>query len=227
MIAQLASPSPVIADADTGYGGPVMCDRTIKLYHQAGIAGLHVEDQQLTKRCGHLLGKELVSREEYATRVQAMVNARKQVQSDIVIIARTDAVQKYGIDEAINRMKLAISIGADVAFVEGITTEEEAKKVVQDLSPTPLLLNLVANGVTPRWSAAEAQRMGYQICIFPCANFVPAMIAMERSMKALAASGSDVAACESVSVRDFFVGVGLNEVMAIDQAAGAAAFKNV
>lgn len=119
MIANLNPGVPLIADADTGYGGPNMVARTVAAYHRAGVAGFHIEDQIQTKRCGHLGGKEVVSVDAFEQRVRAAAQARESLHSDIVIIARTDALQTHNFDEAVRRLKLAINAGADVAFLEG------------------------------------------------------------------------------------------------------------
>ena len=119
MIANIDPQIPLIADADTGYGGPNMVARTVGAYHRAGVAALHIEDQVLAKRCGHLDGKKVVGVEEFTQRILAAVQARETLNSEIVIIARTDALQTHSFDEAIKRLKAAITVGADVAFLEG------------------------------------------------------------------------------------------------------------
>ncbi|EXK48050.1 methylisocitrate lyase [Fusarium oxysporum f. sp. melonis 26406] len=101
MIASLSPFTPVIADADTGYGGPIMVARTVEQYSRSGVGALHIEDQVQTKRCGHLAGKVLVDLKEYLARIRAAVQARRRIESDIVIIARTDSIQKHGYEEAL------------------------------------------------------------------------------------------------------------------------------
>jgi 2-methylisocitrate lyase-like PEP mutase family enzyme len=118
MIASLSPSTPLIADADTGYGGAIMVGRTVTGYIRAGVAGLHLEDQVVNKRCGHLKGKQLVDVDEFASRIRAAVLAREQSGGDIVIIARTDALQGFGYDEAVKRLRAAVAAGADVAFLE-------------------------------------------------------------------------------------------------------------
>lgn len=156
MIASLDPTVPLIADADTGkpnlslskspladivltsgFGGPGMIARTVTQYDRAGIAGLHIEDQIQTKRCGHLLGKILVSREEFLTRIRAAVAGRNNIPggSDIVIIARTDSLQSLGVDEAIQRLIDAREAGADVGFLEGVQTKEDIERAVKELAP--------------------------------------------------------------------------------------------
>jgi 2-methylisocitrate lyase-like PEP mutase family enzyme len=139
MVCSLDPTVPVIADADTGFGGPAMIARTITQYARAGVAGLHIEDQVQTKRCGHLLGKQVVLREEFVTRIRAAVIARDSIPgSDFVIIGRTDSAQVLGMDEAIARLKLAADAGADVCFIEGVKSKELLESTVKALAPKPV-----------------------------------------------------------------------------------------
>ena len=160
MIANIHPTVPVIADADTGYGGPNMVARTVAKYARAGVAALHLEDQVQEKRCGHLLGKEIVSREIYFSRIRAAVNARNDLGLDILIIARTDSRQTYGFEEAYERLRGAVEIGADVTFPEAMNSKEEAAEMVRRLGNTPCLLNMVPSGVTPEITVEEAQKLG-------------------------------------------------------------------
>lgn len=117
-----------------------MVARTIYQYHKAGVAALHIEDQVQTKRCGHLMGKQVVPVEEFLMRIRAAVAAREAIPggSDIVIIARTDSAQVLGMDEAVRRLQLAAEAGADAAFIEGVKTKELLEKTVKALEPTPV-----------------------------------------------------------------------------------------
>ena len=144
MVCSLDPTCPVIADADTGFGGPAMVARTVTQYARSGVAGLHVEDQVQSKRCGHLLGKQVVSREEFVTRIRAAVIARDSIpgDSDFVIIGRTDSAQVLGMEEAIIRLKLAADAGADVCFIEGVKSKELLESTVQALAPKPVSLKL-------------------------------------------------------------------------------------
>jgi methylisocitrate lyase len=128
---------------DSDEADPIMITRTIQQYARSGVAALHIEDQVQMQRCGHLQGKQLVSTSEFLIRIRAAVAARHAVNSDLVIIARTDALQSLGYNDSIARLQLAREAGADVGFLEGITSEEEARAVVQDLAPWPVLLNMV------------------------------------------------------------------------------------
>jgi 2-methylisocitrate lyase-like PEP mutase family enzyme len=145
-----------------------MVGRTTAQYMQAGIAAFHLEDQVQTKRCGHLRNKELVDEEIFLSRIKAAVNMRAQTAGDVLIIARTDALQSLSFDAALDRLKKkAVAIGADVAFLEGIASAEQAKRACQELSPTPVLLNNVAGGLTPKWTVQEAEELSFKIVIYP------------------------------------------------------------
>ncbi|KAJ7621301.1 carboxyphosphonoenolpyruvate mutase [Roridomyces roridus] len=198
MIAGLDTRVPVIADADTGFGGAAMCARTTSLYCAC-------RNQVQQKRCGHLSSKQLVPLEEYLVRIRAAANARATLESDIVIITRTDALAVAGFDEAIARAKAAVVAGADVAFIEGLTSRADAERAVKELAPTPVLLNLATGGLTPELDCTRAKEMGFKLVYFP-----------------IKAQGTDISACGGLSVKGFFEMVGLNEVMAIDAQAGGA-----
>jgi 2-methylisocitrate lyase-like PEP mutase family enzyme len=166
MVCSIEPSMPVIADADTGFGGPANVARTVQQYARAGVAALHIEDQVQTKRCGHLMGKSVVSREEYLTRIRAAVLARDQLQGplgDFVIIARTDSAQVLGMEEAVERLKLAADVGADVCFIEGVKTQELLEKTVAALAPKPVLVNVISGGLTPSFTSQEAESMGAKI----------------------------------------------------------------
>ncbi|PSK56045.1 2-methylisocitrate lyase, mitochondrial [Elsinoe australis] len=227
MIASLDPSVPVIADADTGFGGPLNVARTVRGYIDAGVAGLHLEDQVANKRCGHLGGKELVSREEFWVRIRAAVRARRESRRDIVVVARTDALQGQGFEEAVERLKGAVREGADVAFLEGVRTEEEGRKFCEAMGSTPCFLNVVAGGVTPNFSKEDAHRMGYKIVIWPIVALTEAYVGVERAMKELKGSGQ-VATREDGKggIRDIFGICGLDKCREFDEAVGGISYKN-
>lgn len=223
MIATIDPSVPLIADADTGYGGPINIARTVEMYARSGVAGLHLEDQVQTKRCGHLAGKELVDEATFVSRIRAAVAARKRMGSDIVIIARTDALQGLGYDDALKRLRAAREAGADVGFLEGMTSREMLRKANEDLSPWPLLLNMVEGSVTPHVSAEEAQELGFRIIIYPLAAMAPAYQAIYDGMKKVKETGR-MDHDPKMTVRFLFGEMGLEESMAIDSAAGGKSF---
>ena len=200
-----------------------MITRTIQQYARRGVAALHIEDQVQTKRCGHLQGKQIVSTAEFLIRIRAAVAARQAIGSDIVIIARTDALQSLGYGEAIARLKLARDAGADVAFLEGLTSKEQARAAVRDLAPWPVLLNMVEHGATPSISVAEAQEIGFRIVLFPFAGLAPAYKAMKEVYQRLKTNGVTGAEAQMTPKQLFEVG-GLKEDLEIDARAGGTAF---
>ncbi|KAI1085806.1 Phosphoenolpyruvate/pyruvate domain-containing protein [Whalleya microplaca] len=189
MIAGLDRDVPVIADADTGFGGPLMVARTTEKYILQGVAAFHIEDQATTKRCGHLMGKELADTNTYVSRIRAAAAARARMGSDIVIIARTDALQSLGYAEAVARLRAAVAAGADVAFLEGMRTKEQMEQVVRDLAPTPCFLNMVSGGVTPLVNARKAQELGYRIIIWPIVGMTSVYLAMRELCRELKDTG--------------------------------------
>ena len=200
-----------------------MITRTIQQYARSGIAALHIEDQVQTKRCGHLQGKQVVPATEFLTRIRAAVAARQTIASDIVIIARTDSLQSFGYAESLSRLRLAREAGADVGFLEGITSKEEARQIVKDLAPWPVLLNMVEHGATPGISASEAQEMGFRIVIFPFAGLAPAYKAMKQVYTKLKKEG--VTGAEALMTpKELFEVSGLSRDLEIDANAGGTAF---
>src|SRR5580704_12532861 len=152
--AQLTAQSttlPLLCDADTGFGEALNVERTVRLFESAGVAGIHLEDQQLPKRCGHLSGKALVTPEEMAAKIRAAVAARRD--ADFVIIARTDARGVNGFDDAVRRAKLYRQAGADAIFPEALETPEEFASFAKAV-PAPLLANNTEFGRSPNLDVA-------------------------------------------------------------------------
>ena len=223
MIASLSPSTPLIADADTGYGGPIMVSRTVCQYARAGVAALHIEDQVQEKRCGHLLGKELVSREVYYARLRAAVQARDEMGSDMMIIARTDARQSYGHDEALQRLKDAVQIGVDAVFLEAMQTREECRQVCREFGNTPVLLNMVPGGVTPTLTVDEATEMGFRIMIFPALSMMPIIRSIREELQHLKEHGITRSDNDAGGIKDAFNLCGLQECVEINQKAGGKA----
>ncbi|PFH59815.1 hypothetical protein XA68_11863 [Ophiocordyceps unilateralis] len=214
---------PLIADMDTGYGGPIMAARTVEQYIRSGVAGAHLEDQVLTKRCGHLAGKKVVPREEYYTRIRAAHAARVRLRSDFVLIARTDALQTLGYDECIERLRAARDLGADVGLLEGFQSKEQAAQAVRDLAPWPLLLNSVENGASPTITVDEARQMGFRIIIFSFACLAPAYRAIRDTLTLLKTKGVVGTPKDLTPVRLFEV-CGLKHSVSVDVEAGGLSF---
>ncbi|KII95636.1 hypothetical protein PLICRDRAFT_96724 [Plicaturopsis crispa FD-325 SS-3] len=229
MVCSLNPTMPVIADADTGFGGSAMVARTVRQYNSAGVAGMHIEDQVQTKRCGHLMGKQVVSREEFVMRIRAAVIARDEIPggSDFVIIGRTDSAQVLGMDEAIARLKLAADAGADVCFIEGVRSPELLKSTVAALAPKPVLVNVISGGLTPSFTCSEAEEMGAKIIIFSLVSCVAAVHGIRAAMRSLKKTGTDFTSAQGMDPKAFFEVMGLNEVIDLDMRAGGSAFQVV
>jgi 2,3-dimethylmalate lyase len=155
---------PVIADADTGYGGVLNVQRTIRQYQRAGVAAVHIEDQEFPKRCGHLDGKSVIPVEDMVRKVRAAVDARTD--PDFVIIVRTNALAVTGWDDTMRRCREYVTAGADLLFVEAVRTPEEAAAVAGKFG-VPLVYNFVETGKSPLIPAAELERLGFKMVIYP------------------------------------------------------------
>ncbi|THC94284.1 hypothetical protein EYZ11_006220 [Aspergillus tanneri] len=216
---------PLIADMDTGYGGPLMVSKSVQQYIQAGVAGFHIEDQIQNKRCGHLAGKKVVAMEEYVTRIRVAKQTKDRLHSDIVLIARTDALQQHGYNECIKRLQAARDLGADVGLLEGFTSKEQAQQAVQDLAPWPLLLNMVENGAGPVITVKEAQEMGFRIMIFSFASLAPAYLGIKGALERLKNDGI-TGIPDGLSPKRLFEVCGLMDSVRIDTDAGGSGFAN-
>jgi len=209
-----ASGLPLIADADTGYGGPINVRRTIRAFEAAGVAGVHIEDQQWPKRCGHLAGKTLIDENEMASKVQAAVDARRD--SDFVIIARTDALSVEGFERALERGKVYEEAGADVIFIESPTTMEELTAIPKHFE-IPTLLNHGSSGKTPYLTVDEMRNVGFKIAIYPNFVILAAIRAVERTLAELKSTGSVKGLLNEVaSFTDMVELVGMREIQELE-----------
>ncbi len=181
-----ASHLPVIADADTGYGNALNVARTMQMFERIGVAGLHLEDQQFPKRCGHLDDKTLVSVEEMTHKIRVARQSLKD--PHFVLIARTDAIAVEGFDAAIKRAKHYLSAGADMIFVEAPQSEEQIQKIAE-LIPEPKLINMFAGGKTPLVPIAKLQEWGYSIVIIPSDLQRAAIFAMQNTLQEIKKQG--------------------------------------
>jgi len=155
---------PVIADVDTGYGNALNVYRTVREFEKAGVAAVQIEDQVMPKRCGHFAGKQVVPREEMIGKIKAALDAR---QDDLVIIARTDAREPLGLEEAIERAEAYAEAGADVTFVEAPRSREELELIGRRLARrAPQVVNLMEGGLTPLVELADLERMGFKIVLY-------------------------------------------------------------
>jgi 2-methylisocitrate lyase-like PEP mutase family enzyme len=207
---------PVIADADTGYGNPLNVIRTVGAYEAAGVAGIHIEDQVAPKKCGHLEGKLIIPAEEMAAKVRAAVEARTQ--PEFVIIARTDARAVEGLERSLQRGRMYREAGADVLFIEALTSEAEAEEAVRAFPDVPLLFNWAEGGKTPPISLDRLQELGYRIVIFPISTLLAATGAMRRILHEIAGQGTPAAVLgELPTFAEFVDFIGLPEVHEAEQ----------
>jgi 2-methylisocitrate lyase-like PEP mutase family enzyme len=174
---------PVLADADTGYGNELNVTRTVHEFESAGVAGIHLEDQVSPKRCGHLDGKQVIEPDRFVSVIRAAVEARSS--PEFVIVARTDAVAVHGLDEAVDRANAALDAGADVAFVEALTSLEQVVAVPK-LVHGPCLLNIVPGGKTPVNDLSQAEELGYRIAICPALLLGATVMVGDMVLKELA-----------------------------------------
>ncbi len=174
-----AAPVPLFADGDNGHGGPLNAARLTRLYEQAGVACIQLEDQVFPKRCGHMENKELVSTSEAAAKIRAAVGARDN--PDFKVMARTDARGPHGLDEALRRGEAYLNAGADILFIEAPRSEEELITIAKTFPHVPLVANMVEDGKTPYLDAPTLQEMGYKIVIFP----VSALLCVTERLQSL------------------------------------------
>jgi 2-methylisocitrate lyase-like PEP mutase family enzyme len=183
---------PVISDADTGYGGPLNVRRTVQQFEKTGVCAIHLEDQEMPKKCGHLEGKQVVSSGEMVDRLKAALDARTD--ENFLIIARTDARATHGLAEALERGHRYAETGADVVFVEAPEGVEELQKIGRSFRDIPLLINRGGGGKTPALSGAQLEKMGFRIVIFPGDTQKAAGKAMIHLLKILKDTGNTTSA---------------------------------
>lgn len=173
--------SPLMADADTGYGGLINIKHTVRTYESEGVTAIQIEDQEMPKKCGHTPGKRVVSRKEANARIEVASNSRRA--DNMWVIARTDSFATHGIEEAIDRCKDFKKAGADVLMIDAPGSLQELKRIGDELHDSVLLLNMTPQKgfVTPHVTNAEAKAMGFSIIIYPGLFAYPALGAMERN----------------------------------------------
>jgi 2-methylisocitrate lyase-like PEP mutase family enzyme len=208
-----ASGLPLIADADNGYGGVLNVRRTIQGYERAGAAAVHLEDQVIPKRCGHLAGKQLVPVEEMTAKIRAAADARTD--RDFVLIARTDAIAVEDFDAALERAARYREAGADVLFVEA-PNMEQLPKIAPRLK-APLLYNMAASGKTPFLGKDEIERLGFKIIIYPNWMMLAAIKAASQVLATLKETGTIAGIARDVpSFKEFFDLLGMAEVQDLE-----------
>lgn len=202
---------PVIADADTGYGGVLNVQRTIRDYERSGVAAVHLEDQEFPKRCGHLDGKQVIGVSDMVSKIKAAVDARND--PDFTLIVRTDALAVTSWDDTIDRCWQYIDAGADVLFVEALRSRNEAEAITK-LFPVPLLYNLVETGKSPLYNISELEDIGFKIVIYPVSALLTVCNVVSNVMSELKQFGSTEHLVENmVSVTEAFDMVGLSDML--------------
>ena len=179
---------PLIADADTGFGNAINVIRTVREYIAAGVAGIHLEDQVMPKRCGHVAGRLVIPLEEAVGKIRAAADARDAADPDFVLVARTDARGASGgsLDEAIRRANAFLAAGADLAFIEGPTSEDEVRRICREVQG-PVFYNMT--GVSPRFTLDELRALQIAVCISPNAMLRSALAAMHDLAAQMKAEG--------------------------------------
>ena len=211
-----ATTLPVFADADTGYGGMLDVQRTIRLWEEAGASCLHLEDQSLPKKCGHYAGKQLISRHEMVQKLRAMVDARQD--PDFFIVGRTDAIAVNGLDDAIARLIAYAEAGADGLYADAVESTEQMQEISRQLKPLgkPLLFNMVTSGKSPRLTLKQIGELGFGFALCPVEPLLAMHKAVKDMMETFLRSGGDVSAIAHMltpfeEYNDF---VGLHEAIA-------------
>lgn len=208
--------TPLIADADTGFGGLLNVDHAVKGYERAGAAAIQIEDQEFPKRCGHTPGRRVVPMEDMVRKIRVAAAARDS--RDFLIVARTDARTTLGLDEAIRRGEAFAEAGADILFIESPESEEEMAIICSRLKGTPLLANMVEGGRTPVLPRDQLESIGYQISIHPGSAFMAAAAAYNSIYDTLLATGATLGTkVPLLPFADMNVLVGFEQVWAFEK----------
>lgn len=181
--------TPLCADGDTGYGGLLNVQHTVRGYERAGAVAIQLEDQEFPKKCGHMLGRRVVPMADMVAKIRVASDSRSD--PDFKIIARTDARTTLGLDEALRRAEAYLKAGADLLFIESPESVEEMQKIGRTFD-APLVANMVEGGRTPVLDAAALQKIGYRLAIFPALGFLSAAAAMQDAFAGLKKRGSSV-----------------------------------
>lgn len=208
-----ASGLPVLVDGDTGYGEALNVMHMVRVFEDAGAAAVHIEDQLLPKKCGHLNDKKLADPADMTAKIHAAVRARR----DLVVVARTDAAASEGLDGAVARAQRYVEAGADVIFPEALTTPEMFRAFAERMPGVPLLANMTEFGRTPFLTAAEFEALGYRIVIWPVSALRCAARAQEELYAAIRRDGSAAAMLPRMQTRaELYATIGYADYEALD-----------
>lgn len=212
-----AAKSPVIADADTGYGGLLNVRHTVRGYEAAGVTAIQLEDQEFPKKCGHTPNRRVIPTEDMVQKIRVASDARSS--SDFLIIARTDSRTGHGLDEALRRMEAYSKAGADILFVESPESEAEMVKIGKHFDK-PLLANMVNGGRTPMLPADRLKKLGYSIAIFPATGFLAVAASLRSAYQELQDAGTSTGATPMVTFAEFNELIGFPDVWAFEKKYG-------
>lgn len=206
--------TPVIADADTGYGGLLNVAHTVKGYERAGVAAIQIEDQQFPKKCGHTPNRPVISKDDMVKKIKVACDARTD--PDFLIIARTDARTGLGLQEAIDRAAAYGEAGADILFVEAPESVQEMSQICQSLDK-PLLANMVTGGKTPVLPGNELKALGYTIAIHPAAGFLSCAAGLDKAYSDLQKHGTVTEDTPMYVFTEFTNMIGFPEIWAFEK----------
>jgi methylisocitrate lyase len=178
---------PILVDIDTGYGNPLNVWKIVKDLERIGAKGIFLEDQVWPKRCGHMAGKTVIPKEDYILKLQAAIDAREN--NEFIIVARTDSLAQFGVEEAIERGKEYKRIGADVIFIEAPKTIDEMELISKEIK-APLLANMIEEGITPNLTADQLRKMGFRMVVFPLSALYSATFAIKQTLQTLKKTGT-------------------------------------
>ena len=178
---------PILVDIDTGYGNPLNVWKIVKDLERIGAKGIFLEDQVWPKRCGHMTGKTVIPKEEYILKLHAAIDARED--NEFIIVARTDSLAQFGIEEAIERGKEYERIGADVIFIEAPKTIDQMELIAKEIK-APLLANMIEEGITPNLTADQLRKIGFKMVVFPLSALYSATFAIKQTLQTLKKTGT-------------------------------------
>ncbi len=206
---------PVVADMDTGYGNPLNVIRTIEECLSLGVAGVILEDQEWPKKCGHMEGKRVIPLEEHVQKLKAAIHARGE--DDLILIARTDAREPLGFDEAVRRGLAYRDAGADVIFIEAPRSVEELEQIARAIPDALLFANMIEGGKTPFLSATELEQLGYKIVVFPLSALFSAAKSVLHTLQTLREQGTTTGAPDFLSFHEFEKVIGLQRFRELER----------
>jgi 2,3-dimethylmalate lyase len=206
--------TPVIADADTGYGGLLNVRHTVRGYEKAGVTAIQIEDQEFPKKCGHTPNRRVIPMADMERKIRVASDSRSS--ADFMVIARTDARTGLGLEEAMRRGEAYAKAGADIVFIEAPETEAEMIEIGKRIE-APLVANIVNGGRTPMLSASRLAEIGYSMAIFPAAGFLATARALENAYADLLANGATTDSKAMYSFAEFNKLIGFEEVWAFER----------